>query len=321
MDLVAEGLSDSEIARVLGVSLEIVRIHIDHARQKLGIKQPDGARRAGTVAPLWRDEYPGSCDPGSVGRLVHPVTPQPKVSRSWPQTAVRRSSPSKSAARKQYQVAPRPESRARTAAVPAPQLGRHRRPANSSIPVTEIAASLFAQAALNAPRPGSSSYSIFMIAAFAALIYELDGANHAVQAFDFGDGLADVFTSSTASDAKGLAAVALPGFANFGGTRTQCTMGRSHSSSPKAIQSPETAASFMLAMPTRRMAAATERTLFPKVPGPLTLSRRPRTKPRSVTQRRQAGITGPIRVDRNRTCMLPTTAPKPLSAAEPRETI
>ncbi|MGY4463213.1 LuxR C-terminal-related transcriptional regulator [Bradyrhizobium sp. LB13.1] len=38
MDLIAEGLSDSEIARVLGVSLEIVRIHIDHARQKLGIK-------------------------------------------------------------------------------------------------------------------------------------------------------------------------------------------------------------------------------------------------------------------------------------------
>ena len=37
MDLVAEGLSDSEIARVLGVSPEIVRIHLDHARQKLGI--------------------------------------------------------------------------------------------------------------------------------------------------------------------------------------------------------------------------------------------------------------------------------------------
>ena len=37
MDLVAEGLSDREIARVLGVSLEIVRLHIDHARQKLGI--------------------------------------------------------------------------------------------------------------------------------------------------------------------------------------------------------------------------------------------------------------------------------------------
>jgi DNA-binding NarL/FixJ family response regulator len=37
MDLVAEGLSDSQIARALGVSLEIVRTHIDHARQKLGI--------------------------------------------------------------------------------------------------------------------------------------------------------------------------------------------------------------------------------------------------------------------------------------------
>ena len=81
-----------------------------------------------------------------------------------------------------------------------------------------MAASSFAQAALNAPRPSSSSYSIFMIAAFGALIYELDRTAHAAQAFDFGDGLADVFTSSPASDAKGLAAVAAPSFANFDGT-------------------------------------------------------------------------------------------------------
>jgi hypothetical protein len=53
-----------------------------------------------------------------------------------------------------------------------------------------------------------------MVAAFAALIYELDGAHHAVQAFDFDD---EIVTSSTASDANGLAS-ALPGFANFGGT-------------------------------------------------------------------------------------------------------
>jgi hypothetical protein len=81
-----------------------------------------------------------------------------------------------------------------------------------------MAASSFAQAALNAPRPSSSSYSIFTIAAFGALIYELDRTAHAAQAFDFGDGLADVFTSSPASDAKGLAAVAAPSFANFDGT-------------------------------------------------------------------------------------------------------
>jgi len=37
MDLVAEGLSDSDIARVLGVVPDIVRIHLNHARQKLGI--------------------------------------------------------------------------------------------------------------------------------------------------------------------------------------------------------------------------------------------------------------------------------------------
>jgi VCBS repeat-containing protein len=85
-------------------------------------------------------------------------------------------------------------------------------------PGGEMAASSFAQAALNAPRPSSSSYGIFMIAAFGALIYELDRTAHAAQAFDFGDGLADVFTSSPASDAKGLAAVAAPSFANFDGT-------------------------------------------------------------------------------------------------------
>ena len=51
-----------------------------------------------------------------------------------------------------------------------------------------------------------------MVAAFAALIYELDGASHAVQAFDFSD---EIVTSSTASDANGPAS---PGFAAFGGT-------------------------------------------------------------------------------------------------------
>ena len=85
-------------------------------------------------------------------------------------------------------------------------------------PGGEMAASSFAQAAFNAPRPSSSSYSIFMIAAFGALIYELDRTAHAAQAFDFGDGLADVFTSSPASDAKGLTGVAASSFANFDGT-------------------------------------------------------------------------------------------------------
>jgi hypothetical protein len=53
-----------------------------------------------------------------------------------------------------------------------------------------------------------------MVAAFAALIYELDGANHVVQAFDFGE---PITASSTRSDANGLTS-APAGFANFGGT-------------------------------------------------------------------------------------------------------
>jgi hypothetical protein len=55
------------------------------------------------------------------------------------------------------------------------------------------------------------------------LIYELDGAAHAAQAFDFGDGSADVSTSSTASDATDLAAVAAPNFASFDGTASPAT--------------------------------------------------------------------------------------------------
>lgn len=130
MDLIAEGLSDSEIARVFGVSLGIVRTHIDHARQKLGINSRHElaalalSRRYGAMSILTAAIL-AALD-------VRPVTPQPKVPRSRSQMAARRSSPLKSAARKLYQVAPRPEARARTA--PAPQLGRHRRPANSSTP-------------------------------------------------------------------------------------------------------------------------------------------------------------------------------------------
>ena len=67
MDLVAEGLSDSEIARVLGVfpghCQDSPRPRATEARSQ----QPDGALRACPVAPLRRDEYPGSCDPGCVG--------------------------------------------------------------------------------------------------------------------------------------------------------------------------------------------------------------------------------------------------------------
>ncbi|OIM92046.1 hypothetical protein BLN97_24185 [Bradyrhizobium elkanii] len=83
------------------------------------------------------------------------------------------------------------------------------------------------------------------------------------------------------------------------------------------MQSPQTAASFMSAMPMQRMAVVTGKSLFPEVRGPLMLLRRQRTKPRSGAPRRQAGTAGQITVDPNSICALPT---KPLSV-RPRETI
>jgi DNA-binding NarL/FixJ family response regulator len=210
MDLVAEGLSDSEIAGVLGVSLEIVRIHIDHARQKLGINSRTElaalalSRRYGAMSILAAailaalDDSPGHAATESFTVVAENGCAEVVTIKISRKEAVTGGIPTRGASKDRAGAATGTSS-----------------PTGKIVdPVAEIAASLFAQATLNAPRPGSSSYSIFMVAAFAALIYELDGANHAVQAFDFGD---EIVTSSTASDANGLAS-ALPGFANFGGT-------------------------------------------------------------------------------------------------------
>jgi DNA-binding NarL/FixJ family response regulator len=210
MDLVAEGLSDREIARVLGVSLEIVRLHVDHARQKLGINSRTElaalalSRRYGAMSILAAailaalDDLPGHAATEIFRVMAENGVPEVvtiKISRKEAvsgQTLARGATKDRASA---------------TTGTLSP---------TSKIvdPLTEIAASLFAQATLNAPRPGSDRYSISMVAAFAALIYEFDGANHAVQAFDFGD---ELVTSSTASDANGLVSP-LPGSANFGGT-------------------------------------------------------------------------------------------------------
>ncbi|MGY2904696.1 LuxR C-terminal-related transcriptional regulator [Bradyrhizobium sp. URHC0002] len=210
MDLVAEGLSDSEIARVFGVSLEIVRIHIDHARQKLGINSRAElaalalSRRYGAMSILAAailaalDDSHGHAAAESFTVMAANGCAEVVTIKISCKEAVSGGTPARGASK----------DRAGTATGTSSPTGK------LVDPVAEITASLFAQAALNAPRPGSSGYSIFMVAAFAALIYELDGANHAVQAFDFGD---DIVTSSTASDANRLAS-ALPGFANFGGT-------------------------------------------------------------------------------------------------------
>ncbi|MCD9112405.1 response regulator transcription factor [Bradyrhizobium japonicum] len=210
MDLVAEGLSDSEIARMLGVSLEIVRIHIDHAREKLRINSRTElaalalSRRYGAMsilaAAIWAalDDSPGHAATESFTVMAANGCAEVVTIKISRKEAVSGGTPARGASK----------DRAGAASGTSSPTGK------LVDPVAEIAASQFVQAALNAPRSGSSSYNIFMVAAFAALIYEVDGANHAVQAFDFGD---DIVTSSTASDANGPAS-ALPGCANFGGT-------------------------------------------------------------------------------------------------------
>ena len=221
MDLVAEGLSDSEVARVLGVSPDIVRIHLGHARQKLGISTRTElavlalSRRYGAMSILaaailaaLEDRAHASYTATESFTVMPANGPAEFVTiKISGKEAVGDSNPARVASKDRGGA---------SAATSTPT------PAGKPVdPGVEIAAGSFAQAALNAPRPSSGSYSTFMIAAFGALIYELDGAAHAAQAFDFGDGSADVSLSSTASDGKGLAAA--PSFANFEDTASPAT--------------------------------------------------------------------------------------------------
>ncbi|WP_426533689.1 LuxR C-terminal-related transcriptional regulator [Bradyrhizobium sp. McL0615] len=213
MDLVAEGLSDSDIARVLGVVPDIVRIHLNHARQKLGISS-----RTELAALALSRRY------GAMSILAAAILAALDDSVEAGHTAIE--SFTVMAANGSAKVVTIKISRKETVSgdIPERAASKERGGAGAATGTSRPIGKLvdpgdeMAQAALNAPRPSSSSYSIFTIAAFGALIYELDRTAHAAQAFDFGDGLADVFTSFAASEAKGLAAVAAPSFANFDGT-------------------------------------------------------------------------------------------------------
>ncbi|WP_426527946.1 LuxR C-terminal-related transcriptional regulator [Bradyrhizobium sp. McL0615] len=221
MDHVAEGLSDSKIAQVLGVSPDIVRIQLDHARQKLGISSRTElaalalSRRYGAMSILAAAILAALEDTVDAGHTATESFMVMAANGSAEVVTIKIS-------RKETVTGGNP---ARVASKDRAGAATGTSTPNGKLvdPGVAMAASSFAQAALNAPRPSSSSYSTFMIAAFGVLIYELDGAAHAAQSFDFSDGLADVFTASTASDAKELAAVAAPSFANFDGTASPAT--------------------------------------------------------------------------------------------------
>jgi DNA-binding NarL/FixJ family response regulator len=218
MDLVADGLSDSKIARVLGVAPDIVRTHLNHARQKLGISSRTElaalarSRRYGAMSILAAAILAALDDSADAGHTAIESFTVRAANGSAEVVTIKIN-------RKETVSLDTPESAAGKVRGSAGAASATSRPIGKVVdPGREMAASSFAQAALNAPSPNSSSYSIFMIAAFGALIYELDRTAHAAQAFDFGDGLANVFTSAPASDAKGPAAVAAPSFANFDST-------------------------------------------------------------------------------------------------------
>ena len=218
MDLVAEGLSDSDIARVLGVVPDIVRIHLNHARQKLEISSRTElaalalSRRYGAMSILAAAILAALDNSVDAGHTAIESFTVMAANGSAEVVTIKIS-------RKETVSGNTPERAAsKECGGAGPATGTSRPTGKFVDPGGEMAASSLAQAALNAPRPSSSSYSIFTIAAFGAMIYELDRTAHAAQAFDFGDSLADVFTLSPASDAKGLAAaVAAPSFANFDG--------------------------------------------------------------------------------------------------------
>jgi len=223
MDRVADGLSNSEIARALGVSPGIVRMHLDHARRKLGICSRTElvalalSRRYGAISTLAAVILAALDDSANADHAAIESFTVMAANGSAEVVTIKISRKEKVSGGTPARAASKDQGGAGAATGASTPTGKRVDPG------VEIAASSFAQAALNVPRPSSSNYNTLMMAAFVALIYELDGAAHAAQAFDFGDVLADVFTSSTASDAKGQAAVAAPSFANFDGITSPAT--------------------------------------------------------------------------------------------------
>jgi len=135
MDLVAEGLSDSDIARVLGVVPDIVRIHLNHARQKLGISSRTElaalalSRRYGAMSILAAAILAALDDSVDAGHTAIESFTVMAANGSAKVVTI------KSAERKQYQVTPQKEPPSRSAAAPARQLERQGRSVSSSIRV------------------------------------------------------------------------------------------------------------------------------------------------------------------------------------------
>src|SRR3954471_22163775 len=169
MDLVAEGLSDGEIARVLGISADIVRSHLDHARQKLGISSRTElaalalSRRYGAMSILVAAILAVLEDTVRAGHTATESFMVTAANGSAEVVTIKISHKETVTGGNPARVASKDRGGAGAATCTPTPIGK-------PDPGVEIAAGSFAQAALNAPSSSSSSYNTFMIAAFAALI-------------------------------------------------------------------------------------------------------------------------------------------------------
>ncbi|MBO4227723.1 LuxR C-terminal-related transcriptional regulator [Bradyrhizobium neotropicale] len=210
MRLVAYGLSNKEIARQLNAPPGTIKADLDRIFQKLQIKNRRElaalalSRLSGGIGALAALIFVALDDvhaahPNAAGHTftdtftvmaadgtaeVVTIVINPKKSAGASSTTARTMS-----------KAGRAENSAAGTPTPTGKL------VDSS---ADITASTSALAALNSPRPSSGSYSAFMMAAAAVLIYELDIICSPAQAFDLGNSLTDVFGSATANGTKEL---------------------------------------------------------------------------------------------------------------------
>ena len=208
ISLAARGLSDKAIAHRLNISAAVVEVHLDHIFEKLGIKsrrelaafaRSNGFFGISALAALLfaiDDPHAAALDVADTGHTIRETFAVLAADGTAEVVSIVVSRPKESA----YGSTARAVSKAR--AVSNAATGTSLLTRKSVDDDTDMPASSFALAVLNAVRPSSGGYSAFMMAAVAAWIYALDSASKVAQAFDFGDGPADVSTSASANGTR-----------------------------------------------------------------------------------------------------------------------
>ncbi len=220
MRLVAYGLSNKEIARQLNVPPGAIKADLNRIFQKLQIKNRTElaalalSRLSGGIGALAALIFAALDDvraahPNAVGHtFTDTFTVMAADGTAEVVTIVinpKKSGGASSATARMMSKAGRAENSATGTPTPTGKL------VDSS---ADIAASTSALAALNSARPSSGSYSAFMMAAAAVLIYELDTICSPAQAFDLAKNLTDVFGSATANGTKELVTLNRPSSAD-----------------------------------------------------------------------------------------------------------